>query len=113
MMDKYWVVAIVVVFCIFLVIYTQRAHVSPSKMSFKEIVQKEFSQYQVVERSQSIMICEVSEGHQPDELILIRIDPNQKKNMRNFGRRMTFTYPKQPSLREMRKDFAPYLQIVS
>ena len=36
MMDKYWVVAIVVVFCIFLVIYTQRAHVSPSKMSFKE-----------------------------------------------------------------------------
>lgn len=59
------------------------------------------------------MICEVSEGHQPDELLLIRIDPNQKKNMRSFGRRMTFTYPKQPSLWEMRKDFAPYLQIVS
>ena len=112
-MDKYWVVAIVVVFCIFLVIYTQRAYASPSKMSFKEIVQKEFSQYHVIERNQTIMICEVSEGHQPDELILIRIDPNQKKNMRNFGRRMTFTYPKQPSLREMRKDFAPYLQIAS
>ncbi len=76
-------------------------------------MQKEFSQYHVIERNQTIMICEVSEGHQPDELILIRIDPNQKKNMRNFGRRMTFTYPKQPSLREMRKDFAPYLQIVS
>ncbi|SFS30180.1 hypothetical protein SAMN05444586_100154 [Acinetobacter bohemicus] len=43
MMDKYWGVAIVIIFCIFLVIYTQRAHVSPSKMSFKEIVQKEFS----------------------------------------------------------------------
>lgn len=94
----------------FLVIYTQRAHASPSKMSFKEIVQKEFSQYHVIERNQTIMICEVSDGHQSDELVLIRIDPNQKKNMRNFGRRMTFTYPKQPSLREMRKDFAPYLQ---
>ncbi len=52
----------------------------------------------------------VSDGHQPDELVLIRIDPDQKKNMRSFGRRVTFTYPKQPSLREMRKDFAPYLQ---
>ncbi|WP_171262686.1 hypothetical protein [Acinetobacter sp. ANC 4470] len=110
MMDKYWVVAIVVVFCIFLVIYTQRANASSSKISFKEIVQKEFNQYQVIEKSQSIMICEVSDGHQPDELVLIRIDPKQKKNMRNFGRRVTFTYPKQPSLREMRKDFAPYLQ---
>ena len=109
MMDKYWGVAIVVIFCIFLVIYTQRAYASPSKMSFKEIVQKEFSQYHVIERNQTIMICEVSDGHQSDELVLIRIDPNQKKNMRNFGRRMTFTYPKQPSLREMRKDFAPYL----
>ncbi|OTG69079.1 hypothetical protein B9T25_00260 [Acinetobacter sp. ANC 4470] len=109
-MDKYWVVAIVVVFCIFLVIYTQRANASSSKISFKEIVQKEFNQYQVIEKSQSIMICEVSDGHQPDELVLIRIDPKQKKNMRNFGRRVTFTYPKQPSLREMRKDFAPYLQ---
>ncbi len=113
MMDKYWVVAIVVVFCIFLVIYTQRANASPSTISFKEIVQKEFSQYQVSENSQSIMICEMSDGHQPDELVLIRIDPDQKKNMRNFGRRVTFTYPKQPSLREMRKDFAPYLQIAS
>ena len=114
MMDKYWVVAIVVVFCILLVIYTQRANTSSSKMSFKDIVQKEFSQYQVIENSQSIMICEVSDnGRQPDELVLIRIDPNQKKNMRNFGRRMTFTYPKQPSLREMRKDFAPYLQIAN
>ena len=96
MMDKYWLVAIVVIFCIFLVIYTQRAHASPSKMSFKEIVQKEFSQYHVIERNQTIMICEVSDGHQSDELVLIRIDLNQKKNMRNFGRRMTFTYPKQP-----------------
>ena len=110
MMDKYWVVAIVVVFCIFLVIYTQRANASPSKISFKDMVQKEFSQYHVIERSQTIMICEVSDDHQPDELVLIRIDPDQKKNMRSFGRRVTFTYPKQPSLREMRKDFAPYLQ---
>ncbi|WP_353682205.1 hypothetical protein [Acinetobacter sp. ANC 4862] len=47
--------------------------------------------------------------NEPDELVFIRIDPNQKKNIRNFGRRVTFTYPKQPSIGEMRKDFAPYL----
>lgn len=55
------------------------------------------------------MICEMNHRNEPDELVFIRIDPNQKKNIRNFGRRVTFTYPKQPSIGEMRKDFAPYL----
>ena len=104
MMEKYLVVAIV--------IYTQRGAGSSSRSgnsSFKDIVQKEFMKYKVIERNQTIMICEMNPRNQLEELVLIRIDPNQKKNIRNFGRRVTFTYPKQPSMSEMRKDFAPYL----
>ena len=110
-MDKYLVVAIVIAICIVMVIYTQRGESSSrsGNTSFKDIVQKEFPKYTVVERNQTIMICEMNPRNQLEELVLIRIDPNQKKNIRNFGRRVTFTYPKQPSMSEMRKDFAPYL----
>jgi hypothetical protein len=111
MMDKYLIVAIVIAICIVMVIYTQRGESSSrsGNTSFKDIVQKEFMKYKVIERNQTIMICEINHRNEPDELVLIRIDPNQKKNIRNFGRRVTFTYPKQPSIGEMRKDFAQYL----
>ena len=110
-MDKYLVVAVVIIICIVMVIYTQRGGNASrsSNVSFKDIVQKEFAKYTVIERNQTIMICEINPRNQLEELVLIRIDPNQKKNIRNFGRRVTFTYPKQPSMSEMRKDFAPYL----
>lgn len=110
-MDKYLVVAIVIAICIVIVIYTQRGESSSrsGNTSFKDIVQKEFMKYKVIERNQTIMICEMNHRNEPDELVLIRIDPNQKKNIRNFGRRVTFTYSKQPSVREMRQDFAQYL----
>ena len=115
-MDKYLVVAIVIAICIVIVIYTQRGESSSrsGNTSFKDIVQKEFMKYKVIERNQTIMICEINHReinhrNEPDELVLIRIDPNQKKNIRNFGRRVTFTYPKQPSIGEMRNDFASYL----
>lgn len=110
-MDKYLVVAVVIIICIVMVIYTQRSGSSSrsGNTSFKDIVQKEFPKYTVIERNQTIMICEMNPRNQLEELVLIRIDPNQKKNIRNFGRRVTFTYPKQPSMSEMRKDFAPYL----
>jgi len=108
-MDKYLIVAIVVILCIFIVIYTQRADTGSARRSFKDIVQKEFSSYKVIERNGVIVIGEHNTQNQFEERIMIRIDQNQKKNIRNFGWRVTFTYSKQPSVREMRKDFAPYL----
>jgi len=94
---------------LFIIIYTQRADTGSASRSFKDIVQKEFNKYKVIEKNQTIMICEINHRNELDELVLIRIDPSQKKNFRNFGRRITFTYSKQPSVREMRQDFAPYL----
>lgn len=108
-MNKYWVVAIVIIVCILVVIYTQRSSSHVSKKSLKQILQNAYPQYQVIEKQQDLIICEVDHRNLLQELVMIRIDPQQKKNMRTFGRRVTFTYPKPPELREMRKDFAVYL----
>ena len=108
-MNKYFVVLMVLIVCSLIVIYTQRASSTSNKKSFKHIVQNEFRQYKVIEKNESFVICEINSRNELEEFIVIRIDSNQKKNIRTFGRRVTFTYSKQPSLREMRKDFAPYL----
>lgn len=82
---------------------------SREQKSLKQILQNAYPQYQVIEKQQDLIICEVDHRNLLQELVMIRIDPQQKKNMRTFGRRVTFTYPKPPALREMRKDFAVYL----
>jgi len=55
------------------------------------------------------MICEINHRNEPEELVFIRIDPAQKKNLRISGRMLIATYPKAPSVREMRKDFKNYV----
>jgi len=42
-------------------------------------------------------------------LVLIRVDSEQKKNLRTSGKMLIATYTKQPSIREIRKDTLPYL----
>lgn len=112
MIEKYLIVAIVFAACILLIIYTQlddRKKEDPS-LSFKEKLQKEFPNYKIVERNQNIIICrEIANQRIPEELVLIRIDAEQKKNLRNSGEMLIATYSKQPSLREIRKDTANYL----
>ena len=110
-MDKYLVVAMVFVVCILILIYTQIDRQPKSaKMSFKQILQKEFPTYKVVERNQNMIICKAIPNRRLDEeLVLIRIDPNQQKNLRNSGKMLIATYSKQPSVREIKKDVAAYL----
>ena len=112
MIEKYLIVAIVFAACVLLVIYTQlgdRKKEDPS-LSFKDKLQKEFPNYKIVERNQNIIICrEIANQRIPEELVLIRIDPEQKKNLRNSGKMLIATYSKQPSVREIRKDTASYL----
>lgn len=110
-MEKYLIVAIVLVACILLVIYTQIDHSKSSKkLSLKEKIQQEFPQYKVIERNENIVICKPIAGSRiDDELALIRIDPNQNKNLRTVGKMLIATYSKQPSLREIRKDVADYV----
>ncbi|MEG0481490.1 MAG: hypothetical protein RR569_00130 [Acinetobacter sp.] len=112
MIDKYLIVGIVFVACILLIIYTQLgdAKKEDKTLSFKEKLQKEFPNYTIMERNQNMIICrEGSNPRIPEELVLIRIDPEQKKNLRNSGKMLIATYSKQPSIREIRKDTANYL----
>ena len=112
MLEKYLIVGIVFAACIVLIIYTQMdSHKKEDKtLSFKEKLQKEFPNYKILERNQSFIISrEGSNPRIPEELVLIRVDPEQKKNLRNSGKMLIATYSKQPSIREVRKDALPYL----
>lgn len=109
-MNKYLIVAIVLLICLILVFYTQKSQDAKTGSSLKDMLKKAFPQYQVLEKNDTIIICEINPRNEPEELIVIRVDPNQKKNFRSFGRRVTITYSKKPSIKEIKKDVVPYLK---
>ena len=112
MLDKYLVVGIVFAACLVMIIYTQldSSKKEDKNLSFKEKLQKEFPHFKVIERNQNLIICrEIPNQRIPEELVLIRIDPEQKKNLRTSGKMLIATYSKQPSIREVKKDSATYL----
>ncbi|OTG66399.1 hypothetical protein [Acinetobacter silvestris] len=111
-MDKYLIVVMVFIASIAMVIYTQKEGKSKSeKLSLKDALQKAFPTYKIVERNHNIILCkEIPNQRIDEELVLIRIDPNQQKNLRNSGKMLIATYPKQPSIRELKKDTAAYLK---
>lgn len=108
-MDKYFIVGIVVLICIMLVIYTQNSAGIIKTLTFKQQVQKAYPKFKVIEKSGTIMICELNHRNELDELVFVRVDPDQKKNFRQFGRRITITYAKQPTIKELMVDAKPYL----
>ena len=73
--------------------------------NFKQKVQNAFPSYTVLIRSQSVMICELDARGQPDELVVIRIVPNSSKSLSFKSRILIATYPKEPSVQEMKRDF--------
>ena len=109
-MNKYLIVVGVFLFCIFLIVYTQINSKEKGSTSFKQAVKKSFPKYHIIEKHDTIIICEINYRNELDELVVIRVDPNQEKNIRMFGRRATITYKKQPLLSEIKKDAAPYLR---
>ena len=76
-----------------------------SSSSFKQKVQNAFPKYTVLLRSQSVMICELDTRGQPEELVVIRIEPNSRKSLSFKSRILVATYPIEPSIQEMKRDF--------
>ena len=76
-----------------------------SSSSFKQKVQNAFPKYTVLLRSQSVMICELDTRGQPEELVVIRIVPNASKSLIFKSRILVATYPTEPSVPEMKRDF--------
>lgn len=110
-MEKYFIVGLVALILIVEVWYTQvSSGENKDPNTLKQSLQKAFPQYSVIEKNGTIMICEINHRNEPDELVFIRVDRNQEKNVRMFGRRATITYKKPPSLREIKKDVAAYLK---
>lgn len=112
MIEKYLVVGVVVALCLALIAYTQFSGQDgeDKSLSFKAKLQKAFAGFKVIERNQNLIICrEIENQRVADELVLIRIDPNQQKNLRTTGKMLIATYSKQPSIREVKKDAAAYL----
>lgn len=110
-MEKYLIVGLVLIILIAVVWYTQVSSAEAGgTQTLKQNIQKQFSNYKVIEKNGTIMICEINHRNELDELVFIRVDANQEKNIRMFGRRATITYQKQPSLGEIKKDTEPYLK---
>ena len=108
-MDKLMIIGIVVFLCVLMVIYTQMTPQAKDASSLKIQLQKAFPQFKVIEKHGTVMICEISHRNEPEELVFIRVDPQQQKSIRPFGRRVTMTYAKYPSVKEIKKDAMPYL----
>lgn len=87
----------------------KRRPVRAEKLPLKELVKKTFPKYKIFEKHQTIMICEINHRNEPDELVFIRIKPNEAKNIRKSGRMLICDYPRNPTAQEMLSDFRGHL----
>lgn len=78
-------------------------------IDFKSLVRKTFPKYKIIEKHGTVMICEINHRNEPDELVFIRIRPNQQKNIKKSGRMLIVDYPKTPTSTEMKADFKDHL----
>lgn len=92
-----------------ILIFTKIKASKKKNQTFKELVKKTFPKYRIIEKNQAIMICEINHRNEPDELVFIRINPNQKKNIKKSGRMLIANYAKSPNAKEMKTDFGRHL----
>jgi len=78
-------------------------------ISLKELVKKTFPKYKIIEKNQTIMICEINHRNENDELVFIRIKPNQRKTIKKSGRMLIIDYPNKPGINELKTDLSKHL----
>lgn len=109
-MDKYSIVILVLIFCIILVVYTQKGESKLAKPKvLKDKIQQAFPTFKVIEKFSTIVLSGMNVRGEEEELVTIRIDENQQKNIRLYGRMMIVTYTKEPSEKELKKDLSQHL----
>lgn len=82
---------------------------SNSKLPLKELVKKTFPKYKIIEKHQTVMICEINHRNEPEELVFIRITPNQQKSIKKSGRILIADYPYIPTAKQLKLDFGQHL----
>ena len=101
------IIAIIILSIISLLILKNK---KSNKRNLKEIVKKAFPKHIIIEKFDTVMICEINHRNEPDELVFIRINSNRKKNINKTGRRLNAEYPATPTSRELKTDFNKHLR---
>ncbi|WP_416178144.1 hypothetical protein [Acinetobacter sp. SEK541] len=76
--------------------------------SLKEIVKKAFPKYIILEKFNTVMICEINHRNEPDELVFIRI--GEPRKIQKEGKRIIATYPQKPTKTQLKNDLKKYLK---
>lgn len=80
-----------------------------SKKVFMQLLKSSFPKYKILQRNDVYLICEINHRDEFEEIVFIRIRPDQIKKIQYKGRMLEANYPQFPSKSEMRKDFKLYL----
>ena len=96
---------------ILFIIKNQKGHnIKKKNISLKELVKETFPKYKIIEKHQTIMICEINHRNEPDELVFIRINSNKPKSIKYSGRMMIIDYPFKPNSKELKIDINKHLK---
>lgn len=68
--------------------------------NFFQMLKTTYPNYHILKRNDAFMICEINHRNEPDELVIIRINPKALKQIRSLGRMLAFNYSKYPSVKE-------------
>lgn len=79
-----------------------------SNKSLQKIVKDAFPKNTIIEKFNTVMVCEINHRNEPNELIFIRI--GEAKRIKKEGGRIVATYPKKPTKRTLKKDLERYIK---
>jgi hypothetical protein len=91
--------------CLILITHNMnKKKVYHKELSLKDLIKKTFPKHHIIDKNQTIMICDFDIRNEPDELAFIRLNPNKKKSIEKLGRRIVINYQKMPSSKELKND---------
>ncbi|ANF82021.1 hypothetical protein A3K93_07290 [Acinetobacter sp. NCu2D-2] len=87
----------------------KKAAIQVAPYNFIQILKETFPQYHILKRNDAYMICEINHRNEPEEIVIIRINQRNSKEIRPVGRILAVSYSHYPSIKEMQSDFKTHL----
>lgn len=73
-------------------------------LTLKDIAKKTYPKHIIIDKFDTIMICEINHRNEPDELAFLRLNPNKAKTIKKEGRRLKVEYQRIPTSTELKRD---------